>query len=66
MPQVKDNEFFFDTELIARAIAGGYVVKEIPVNWSEFRQRNRQSTVKIYDTAKKYLLNLRWLKKELK
>jgi glycosyltransferase involved in cell wall biosynthesis len=66
LPQVKDNEFFFDTELIARAIAGGYVVKEIPVNWSEFRQRNRQSTVKIYDTAKKYLLNLRWLKKELK
>jgi len=64
LPQVKNNEFFFDTELIARAIKNGFKVKEIPVNWSEFRQQGRQSTVNILDTAKKYLRNLRQLKKD--
>lgn len=35
LPQVQDNRWFFDTELLIRAEQQGYRVKEIPVRWRE-------------------------------
>lgn len=46
-PHIKDNEWFFDTELLYIAHREGYRVKEIPVRWIE----DRDSRVKILRTA---------------
>jgi len=35
LPQIQDNHWFFDTELLIRAEQQGYRVKEIPVTWQE-------------------------------
>ncbi len=35
LPQVENNEWFFDTELLLLAEKGGYRVKDIPVHWIE-------------------------------
>lgn len=35
IPEIKDNEWFFDTELILRALKRGLKIKEIPVEWEE-------------------------------
>ena len=45
--QIKDDEWFFDTELLYIANKEGYKVKEIPVRWIE----DRDSRVKIIRTA---------------
>jgi glycosyltransferase involved in cell wall biosynthesis len=46
-PHIKDDEWFFDTELLFIAHREGYRVKEIPVRWIE----DRDSRVKILRTA---------------
>lgn len=46
-----DNEWFFDTELIARAERAGMKIAEIPVHWIEARDQRRKSTVKLALTA---------------
>lgn len=46
-PHIKDDEWFFDTELLHIAHKEGYKVKEIPVRWIE----DRDSRVKIMRTA---------------
>lgn len=60
LPKVKDNEWFFDSELLLRAEKQGMKIAEIPVEWNE----DSGSTVKIIDTVKKYLSNLWRLRKE--
>jgi hypothetical protein len=44
---IKDDEWFFDTELLYIAYKEGYEVKELPVRWIE----DRDSRVKILRTA---------------
>ena len=44
---IKDDEWFFDTELLYIGFREGYKVKEIPVKWIE----DRDSRVKILRTA---------------
>lgn len=39
--------WFFDLELLSRAEQAGLHVKEIPVNWEEFRFADRQSKLKL-------------------
>jgi len=46
-PQIQDNEWFFDTELLYLAHKQGYKVKEVPVTWVE----DRDSRVRIMRTA---------------
>lgn len=46
-PHIKDDEWFFDTELLYIAHKEGYRVKELPVRWIE----DRDSRVKILRTA---------------
>lgn len=35
LPQVMDNKWFFDTEMLVRADLAGYRIKSIPVRWKE-------------------------------
>ncbi len=58
LPLVKDNEWFFDTELLILAEKRGYRIKEIPVKWVE----DPDSTVKIMNTAYKDIKGLIRLK----
>lgn len=59
VPQVRDQSWFFDTELLVLAEKYGYGVKDIPVVWIE----DDDSRVKIVRTAWediKGVLRLRW------
>ncbi len=61
MPEIKDNEWFFDTELLIKGEMQGYKLKEIPVRWIE----DKESKVKIVRTVKNYIWNILRLKKEV-
>jgi glycosyltransferase involved in cell wall biosynthesis len=61
LPQVEDNGWFFDTELLVRAQWGGYRIAEVPVKWTE----DRDSRVKILRTAWEDVRGLMRLRREL-
>lgn len=44
LPLVKDDSWFWDTEILLRALALGLKVEEVPVNWTE--KRYRQTSVR--------------------
>jgi glycosyltransferase involved in cell wall biosynthesis len=54
VPQIKDNAWFFDTELLLRAEAAGYEIHQVPVRWKD----DPQSTVNVVDTAWKDIKGL--------
>ncbi len=59
VPQIVDQSWFFDTELLALAEKQGYRIKDIPIIWNE----DDDSRVKIVRTAWddiKGVLRLRW------
>lgn len=59
VPQIKDQSWFFDTELLVLAEKQGYPVKDIPVTWID----DADSRVKIVKTAWediKGVFRLRW------
>ena len=58
VPKVRDNHWFFDTEMLVLAERAGYKIKEIPVRWVETRNRYRKSKVKIIPTVLGYLLSI--------
>jgi ubiquinone/menaquinone biosynthesis C-methylase UbiE/glycosyltransferase involved in cell wall biosynthesis len=47
IPEIEDNGWFFDTELLARAYRAGLRINEIPVRWVE----DNDSRVRIVQTA---------------
>jgi hypothetical protein len=47
LPQVKDQEWFFDTELLLKGERQGYRIFELPVEWIE----DLDTRVKIFKTA---------------
>ena len=60
IPQVKDESWFFDTELLVLAEKQGYRIKDIPVRWIE----DDDSRVKVVHTAWediKGVFRLRWM-----
>jgi glycosyltransferase involved in cell wall biosynthesis len=57
----KNNNFFFDTELIAWAEKKKYKIKEIPIKWIE----RKASKVNITSTSKSYLRELGRLRNRL-
>ncbi len=61
LPQVKDNEWFFDTELLLKAVGKGYRIFELPVEWTE----DLDSRVKIFKTAAQDVTGLIRVKLEL-
>lgn len=69
IPQVKDNEWFFDSELLLKAEAyGGYQLKGLPITWTEFgdSQGEQDSKVDLLQTSKNYIVKLKRLKNEQK
>ena len=59
VPQIKDQAWFFDTELLVLAEKYGYRIKDLPVEWIE----DNDSRVKIVSTAWediKGVVRLRW------
>ncbi|MFA6588429.1 MAG: glycosyltransferase [Patescibacteria group bacterium] len=63
LPLIKDNNWFFDTELLSFAEHLKYKVFEVPVAWVETRPIFRKSKVKVFNTAVNYvlsLISLRW------
>lgn len=66
LPQVKNNGFFFDTELVIRSVANGLKIKEIPVVWRDRDKGRSKSRVSILKVTKEYLRELSKLKKDLK
>lgn len=54
IPQIRDNEWFFDTELLITAESTGFQIKDIPVCWNE----DSDSRVKIISTVIRDILGL--------
>lgn len=66
---IRDNAWFFGTELIYFAQQRGLVLREIPVNWSENRYSYRRSKIKVWQQAWvffKKTVNLRYRALSLK
>jgi glycosyltransferase involved in cell wall biosynthesis len=57
-PWLKDDYWFFDTELVVLAQHFGYRVVEVPVNWQENRYGKRVSTVKVFKDSWNFLKDL--------
>ncbi|MCK5459728.1 glycosyltransferase [Candidatus Parcubacteria bacterium] len=66
LPRIKDNEWFFDSELVILSESFGYKIKEIPVKWEEIRENGDKSRVKIISLGFNYIKNLIRLRKRLK
>ena len=61
LPKIKDNEWFFDTELLIKTERAGVPIREQPVTWIE----DTDSRVKIVKTAVDDLKGLYRVNKEL-
>jgi glycosyltransferase involved in cell wall biosynthesis len=59
---VKDEKWFWDTEMIYHAKTRGHKIKEIPVVWKE----DKDSKVKLFSTCTEYLANIYRLRKYAK
>ncbi len=65
-PYIKNNHWFFDTELIVFTNLFGGQIKEIPVDWSENRYEQRKSKVNLIKDSFKFLFNLIKLKRKIR
>ncbi len=63
LPQIKNNEWFFDTELVILAEKENYKIKEIPVIWTEHKKIGRKSRVSFIKVSLGYLKEIWRLKK---
>jgi len=61
--QTKDNEWFFDTELMLLSERAGFKIKEMPITWVEVRNINRKSKVKLIISIYQFMNNLIKFKK---
>jgi glycosyltransferase involved in cell wall biosynthesis len=59
---LKNQEWFFDTELLIYANAMGLKIKEIPVDWRECRYNKRKTKANIYKNSLVFLGKLLLLK----
>lgn len=58
LPLIKDNKWFFDSELLLTAQKKNMRMLEFPVKWVD----NLDSRVRIVATVKDYLLNIFWVR----
>ena len=63
LPQIKNNEWFFDTEMVVLAEKNNYRIKEIPVIWTEHKKIGRKSRVNFIKVSLGYLKEIWRLKK---
>jgi glycosyltransferase involved in cell wall biosynthesis len=64
-PNIKDNHWFFDTELIIWGSLLHYKIKEIPVHWSEPDNKSNPSKVKLLKDSLGFIKNIFSLKRKL-
>jgi 4-amino-4-deoxy-L-arabinose transferase-like glycosyltransferase len=60
LPEIADNAWFFDSELLAKAERRGWTIHELPVNWTE----DKDSRVRILKTALGDLKGIARLRRE--
>lgn len=58
IPLIKDNQWFFDTELIYLFQQNNWRIKEIPVDWSENRYQARRSKIKVFKDGWSFIKKL--------
>ncbi|MBD3203421.1 glycosyltransferase [Candidatus Woesearchaeota archaeon] len=54
VPKIKNNEWFFDTELLLLAERQGYKIKQIPIKWKD----DPDTRVNIIETVWSYIKNI--------
>ncbi len=62
VPQIKNNTWFFDTEMVYLAEKQGYKIKEVPVKWHEPRTRGNKSRVNLFKVSWQYFKEVLRLK----
>lgn len=55
VPLIKNQRWFFDTEMLCRAKRAGYTIKEIPVIWNETLNQKRKSKVGLITVGWEYI-----------
>lgn len=55
LPLIKNQQWFFDTEMLCRAKRAGYIIKEIPVIWTETLNQKRKSKVGLLKVGWEYI-----------
>jgi glycosyltransferase involved in cell wall biosynthesis len=65
LPQILDNRWFFDTELVVFAHHYGFKIKEVGVDWEENRYEVRKSKVNLFKDSLIFIINLFKLKLRL-
>jgi len=65
MPYVKNEHWFFDTELIVFADKFNFEIKEIPVNWSESRYERRKSKAFILSGSVNFIFKIIELRRRI-
>ncbi|MEY4744386.1 MAG: hypothetical protein RL272_331 [Candidatus Parcubacteria bacterium] len=65
VPKIKDNRWFFDTELVVRAERAGHRIEEVPVVWKDVRPSGRESKVRIVPLIREYVSEVLRLRREL-
>ena len=65
VPEVQDNSWFFDSELLVRAERRGFHVYEVPISWNDAADRSRPSKVAIFKLAKDYMRKTLQLRRDL-
>jgi glycosyltransferase involved in cell wall biosynthesis len=58
MPYIKNNKWFFDTELIIFTDYFGFKIKELPVDWEENRYDKRRSKTNLIRDSFIFIVNL--------
>jgi len=65
-PHLRDDYWFFDTELVILALILSLRVRQIPVDWQENRYQKRSSTVKIFQDSLFFIRDLVMFRHRLK
>lgn len=55
IPNIKNQEWFFDTEMLYLANQNGLKIKEIPIQWTETPNKRRKNGLNIFSVSFKYL-----------
>ena len=65
LPQVQDESWFFDSELIILAENNQYKIKQLPVIWQDVRSKDDRTRIKIISLSFDYLKKLIKLRRRL-
>lgn len=66
LPQINNNQWFFDSELVILAEKQGYQIKEIAIDWSQYREPQRASSANTLKISLEYLKKIMEIRKRLK